>query len=320
MLVRPLVVATANPRSRVSHAVRRLALPSAILVSVPLLAACGSTVTMPDVVGMRLDDAHRALEKMGVENFEDVDVIGEEDSIFRDANWVVVQQDPPAGTAEVDTGTTIELSVGNEDEEKEVLAAIPPDSPFAREFAAQAAEEEEDQEAQAKKDEQEAEREEAEAAREAEAAAEERKDDVAAYVESIDDTFGSQLRQLVKLYVSNADRVQAEGGGPVVAAQNAIAARDAFDQILTIFNTKDVSPPDSLDEVDALSDVDDRMRNAVAGFVVASEHLIDAIDTQAPSAFAEELNARQLAISDWNQAMRDIYGTAKRRPKLIPVS
>lgn len=312
--MRPLVVATANPRSRVSRAARRLALPSAILVSVPLLAACGSTVTMPDVVGMRLDDAHRALEKMGVENFEDVDVIGEEDSIFRDANWVVVAQDPPAGTAEVETGTTIELSVGNEDEEKEVLAAIPPDSPFAREFAAQAAEEEKDQEAQAKKDEQEAEREEAEADREAEAAAEERKDDVAAYVESIDDTFGSQLPQLVKLYVSNADRVQAEGGGPVVAAQNAIAARDAFDQILTTFNTKDVSPPDSLDGVDALSDVDDRMRNAVAGFVVASEHLIDAIDTQAPSAFAEELNARQLAISDWNQAMRDIYGTAKRSP------
>jgi hypothetical protein len=320
MVVRPKFVAVAHSRSGLSRAARRLALPLAILVSAPLLAACGSTATMPDVVGMRLDEAHRVLEEMGMENFDDTDVMGEIDGVWRDANWIVVEQNPSAGTAEVDTGTTIELSVGNEDEAEEVLAAIPPDSPFAREYAAQAAEDEEDQEAEQEKAEQEAEQEKAEAVREAEAAAEERREDAAAYAQTIDDTFGTTLPHLVKLYSSNADRVHAEGGGPVVAAQNAIASRDSFDQILTIFNTKDVSPPESLSGVKALSDVEDRMRNAVAGFVVASEQLIDAIDTQAPSAFAEELNARRLAISDWNQAMRDIYGTAKRRPKLIPVS
>lgn len=64
---------------------------------------------MPDVVGMRLDAAHRELEKLGIQEFDDTDAIGEEDSILRDANWVVVEQDPPAGTREVGTDTKIRL-------------------------------------------------------------------------------------------------------------------------------------------------------------------------------------------------------------------
>jgi hypothetical protein len=81
---------------------------------------------------MRLDEAHRVLEGMKVENFEDVDVVGKEDSIWLDANWVVVEHSPAAGTKEVDTDTTIKFSVGNEDDRK-VLDLIPADSPFARE-------------------------------------------------------------------------------------------------------------------------------------------------------------------------------------------
>lgn len=83
---------------------------------------------------MRLDDAHRAFEALDVDGFDDVDVIGEEDSIFLDANWVVVRQDPAAGTKEEDTGATIKLEVGNEDD-SEVLEMIPADSPFALEMA-----------------------------------------------------------------------------------------------------------------------------------------------------------------------------------------
>jgi hypothetical protein len=101
---------------------------------VTLVTACGPTITAPDVVGMRLDEAHRTFEALGVEDFDDVDVIGEEDAIFRDANWVVVKQEPAAGTKNVDTGTTIRLEVGNEDD-SEVLKMIPEDSDFAREMA-----------------------------------------------------------------------------------------------------------------------------------------------------------------------------------------
>ena len=63
----------------------------------------------------------------------------------------------------------------------------------------------------------------------------------------------------------------------------------------------------------------DRLRDSVAGFVLASNELIKAIDTQAPSAFAGELSAREDAIRDWNQVVRDIYGTADMKPRLITV-
>ena len=108
----------------------RLSLVAVLALVVGFASACGPTVTAPNVVGMRLDDAHRAFEALGVDEFEDVDVIGDENTIFLDSNWVVVKQDPAAGTKEVDTGTTIKLQVGNEDDD-EVLELIPADSDFA---------------------------------------------------------------------------------------------------------------------------------------------------------------------------------------------
>lgn len=71
---------------------------------------------------------------MNVENFKDVDVIGKKDTIWRDANWVVVEHNPAAGTKSVDKDKTIKFSVGNQDDRK-VLDLIPSDSAFAREVA-----------------------------------------------------------------------------------------------------------------------------------------------------------------------------------------
>lgn len=98
----------------------------------PLLTACGATVTAPDVVGMRLDAAHRKFEALDVTDFDDKDVIGAEDDILLDSNWVVVKQTPKAGAKDVDSGTTVKLEVGNQDDKK-VLTLIPVDSPFAKE-------------------------------------------------------------------------------------------------------------------------------------------------------------------------------------------
>jgi hypothetical protein len=276
------------------------------------VTACGPTVAMPDVVGMRLDAAHNELEELGIENFEDIDVIGEEDSIWRDANWVVVEQDPPAGTRDVDTDTKIKLSVGNEDDE-EVLTRIPADSPFALEQAKGERE-------AAEKAAQEAEARDERAAEEAAAAAdqaEQRANDAHSYAEDIDTAFAEPVQRVMSLYVENAEAVHAAGGGSVVAARNAISARDFFDTALSGLNTRDVSPPDSLDDAEQLDDVVDRMRNALAGMVVASEALIDAIDTGVPSAFARERSARADGIHEWNQAMRDIFGAAGMEPRLI---
>lgn len=291
---------------RRSRFASRLAIAITVLLPLATLAGCGPTISMPDLVGMRLDAGHRVLEEMGVENFEDTDVIGQEDSILRDANWVIVAQDPAPGTAQVDTDSKIKLSVGNEDD-KSVLDRIPDTSPFAQEVADKAAEDAKDKQDKitAEEDKQ-------------QAAAKKTAQDSGAYARKIDDAVGETMQGLVALYVENADRVQAEGGGPVVAAQNAIAARDAFDQVLTVLSTRDVAPPDSLNKVKRLNGVEDRLRDATAGFVVASEELIKAIDTQAPSAFARELSARADAIRDWNAAIEDIYESGGLKPRLIP--
>ena len=121
-------------RTASGSGLRGLGFALVLLLLAPLLTACGDTVRVPDVVGMRLDAAHRKFEALQVTQFEDKDVLGEEDTIFRDANWVVVKQSPAAGTPKMDTDTTIKLSVGNEDD-AEVLDLIPKDSAFAVEVA-----------------------------------------------------------------------------------------------------------------------------------------------------------------------------------------
>ena len=268
-----------------------------------VLAGCGPTITMPDVVGMRLDDAHRALEAMGVDHFDDTDVVGEEDVISLDINWVVVSQEPKPGTTNVDTGSTIRLSVGNEDED-EVLDMIPADSDFATEVASQEAEAAE------------AERREEEEAKEAERReAEERRSDAVEYAEKVDSSIASPSRAVMFLYLHNARAVR-EGAGPEVAASTALEARNFFDSLFTVLNTNDVSAPDSL----GLNDVVTAMRDAAEGMMFACDELLKAIDTGSPSALAREASYRGTAIETWNTAMRDIYGAAERKPVLWPAS
>lgn len=103
---------------------------------------------------MRLDEAHRTFEKLDVDEFDDIDGVEDNRDIIWDANWVVIEQEPAAGTKEVDTGEIIKLTVANEDDD-ELLDLIPEGSPVAEEFAAkraaeakEEAEEREEKEAQ----------------------------------------------------------------------------------------------------------------------------------------------------------------------------
>jgi len=264
---------------------------------------------------MRLDAAHREFESLDVTNFDDKDVIGDEDFILRDANWVVVKQDPPAGTEGVDTGTTIKLYVGNEDDD-EVLEMIPSDSDFAVEVAKDQAE----KDAQAQEEAEQEAKEEAEArAEEAQQAAEEqvqKRADAKEYASKIDKALAHNVRGVMRLYVRNADYVQAHHGGPVVAASNALAAQDFFNQTAESLSTLDVAAPDSLD----LDEVDNDMLEAMLTMSDACDNLLDAIDTGASSALARELRLRREAVAQWNAAMRSIYGAAGRPPVLVPLS
>jgi hypothetical protein len=104
-----------------------------------LTAGCGGEqVTLPDLVGLPLDEAHRALEEMGFEEFEDRDAF-EDRLIMLDANWVVLEFSPGAGES-VEVGETIRFEVGKRDELR-AIEALPADSPVAEEYAAQRSEE-----------------------------------------------------------------------------------------------------------------------------------------------------------------------------------
>lgn len=274
---------------------------------VTLTVGCGPTFTVPNVVGMRLDAAHRVFEKMDVTKFSDQDVVGDEDSIWRDANWVVVKQEPAAGTADVDKDQTITLLVGNEDDD-EVLDMIPPDSEFAVEVAEDRAAEAEEEAADEAEDQKEAQAEEAERAAEMRADAKE-------YARKIDTALARNVQGVMRLYVANAAAVRRQDGGSVVAAENALAAQNFFDQTVTSLSTRDVSAPDSLD----LDSADDDMLDAMLTMSRACEELLVAIDTGAPSAFAREWRLREEAVSRWNAAMRNIYRAAGRQPVVIPL-
>lgn len=101
------------------------------------LSGCGPTFTAPDVVGMRLDDAHRAFEALGVDKFEDVDVVGDDRTAFFDRNWVVLKQVPAAGTKKVDEDETIRLEIGAVEDDG-ILERLPEGSPVAVELQREA--------------------------------------------------------------------------------------------------------------------------------------------------------------------------------------
>jgi beta-lactam-binding protein with PASTA domain len=185
-------------------------------MGVGLLTACGPSVTLPNVVGMRLDDAHRAMEKIEVENFDDDDAI-EDRTIFLDSNWVVLEQSPAAGTKAVDTGTTVKLSVGNEDDE-EVLQMLPDDAPFVVELAKQAADDKAEQDAayaeQAKEDADQAVEDAKNVGQNAPAAAKQ----LDAYMDLID-TSARSFKGVLKLYDQNVEQTLRNGYGSIIATE-----------------------------------------------------------------------------------------------------
>ncbi|MGX5655933.1 PASTA domain-containing protein [Geodermatophilus nigrescens] len=110
---------------------------SGLVLASALATGCGAEpIDMPDLAGLPLDEAHRQLEAMGFEEFEDIDAF-EDRSILLDANWVVVASSPAAGE-DVTPDDVVRFEVGQRDEER-ALAVIPADSQVAQEHAAELA-------------------------------------------------------------------------------------------------------------------------------------------------------------------------------------
>ena len=105
-------------------------LPLVLLCCTPLMTGCATTtVTLPDLVGLPLDEAHRDLEALGFEKFDDRDAF-EDRTIMLDANWVVIESTPDVG-ATVAIDETVTFSVGKRDEAR-AIELLPEDFPGRR--------------------------------------------------------------------------------------------------------------------------------------------------------------------------------------------
>lgn len=96
---------------------RRLAATITLaILAVAVLAGCGPTASTPNVVGLPLDKAHQAFEALGIKEFDDKDAF-ENRNANVDSNWVVLGQDPAAGTT-VGTDTKPKLTIGKIGEDR----------------------------------------------------------------------------------------------------------------------------------------------------------------------------------------------------------
>lgn len=270
------------------------------------LAGCGPTITAPDVVGMRLDAAHQAFEKLEVTEFEDKDGI-EDRSIFLDNGWVVLKQKPAAGTKDVGTGTTIELTVAKVGD-KQIRDLLPADAPVIVEL----------EKAEAAEERQQLEEAEAEAKAKADAAAEAAKEKAASATSDREDARGytSVVGPIVEEFNSNLGRydqtaaaVRAGGGNEVTAGQ-ALSAVEYYK--IGRDGIANLAPPSGLEGVN------DDLARAMGLMLRASKALVVAIDTGAPSALAEERQARDEGRNLWAKTVRRIYTAADQQPPLPP--
>ena len=69
----------------------------------------GGSITVPNVVGKDHQLAQDTMQAAGLYNLSEEDATGQGRMLLLDRNWVVVEQDPPAGS-KVNDDTTIVLS------------------------------------------------------------------------------------------------------------------------------------------------------------------------------------------------------------------
>ena len=75
----------------------------------PVRQPKAARISVPDVVGMGHQEAQNRLQAAGLYMLDEVDATGQGRMLLWDRNWVVVEQDPPAGT-EVTEDDTITLA------------------------------------------------------------------------------------------------------------------------------------------------------------------------------------------------------------------
>lgn len=259
-----------------------------------VLSACGPTITAPNVVGMRLDAAHRKFEALDTKNFKDTDTVQHRDVLW-DSHWVVIAQDPPAGATHVDTDTTIKLSVVNQDYKK-LLDLIPANSPEA--VARQR---------QKKEDDAKAAKEAAEKAKEAAAAKAKALAERKTYVEAADPVMRVGRDSILEISAF-IDHAQA-GMSDAALTSNVDQAGHALDLYLSSLKLIDV--PSGLK-----SDVGSFM-DAIGELKLVPQTLLSANGSDRKGSVGRAREVYKQASAKYNQALTAIYDGSGLKPPTL---
>ncbi|WP_162257482.1 PASTA domain-containing protein [Phycicoccus sp. Soil802] len=267
-----------------------------------LLANCsGEPVPVPNVVGIRLDDAHNALAAKGFEDFEDLDMFDDR-AILIDSNWVVLQQDPNPNQ-ETDRGGTVSLRVGKIGEAR-TRRALPSGSPVLAEILAKEKAAADERARRAVADaKRAADQKSADAAKQA-ARAKARTAAAAKYVNSIDPALRLGLtnhRELARL----RGQVQNRQVTGEMLTDNVAAATTALKLLSTILESSKPS------EEANLGQEHQRLESAVDAFGQAAMTLLSADGPDADAALKRFDVVYAAARGDWNAALRSTYAVAK---------
>jgi hypothetical protein len=275
----------------------RSLLLTSLLSGLVLTAGCGAEqVTLPDVVGLPLDEAHRVLEKLGFEEFDDRDAF-EDRAILLDSNWVVVESTPAAGDT-VGIDETVALEVGKRDERRAV-ELLPPDAPVAKEFAAQ---EQRDREAQAEQ--------EARDAADSAQAAEERAALLTGYINEIDPLLRLGTNVFAEIDAT-AEGVRSQAYGYTQGSVVGTAA-EAADMLRD--RVADIEPPHGSRRAGTHED----LVAAAQRWTDAARTLLSADGVGREPSLARFAGVRTEARDAWNAALTALYRDTGVVPPLLP--
>lgn len=299
------------PRRRKHHyplGVRRLAATLTLaLLAVALLAGCGPTATAPNVVGLALDKAHQRFEALDIKEFDDRDAFGDR-TAMQDSNWVVLGQDPAAGTT-VDLDTKIKLTIGKIGEDN-TTARLPQGSPVLEKIRAEAAAQVADAERAA-------------AAQKANAEEQQRREDEARkadavkrvtsatnYVNLVDPTVraGNATLTNIKRLAVLVRSGEAPDDGRLVAVG---LSTDQLSSLTSLL--KEPGPDDDArldDQVDALVASIERFRQASLTLLTADGSAKASSLQRFDEVYAEAKKA-------WNEGLRRLYGPTSIKPPLL---
>lgn len=277
-----------------------------VAASLLFLTACGSAepVALPDVVGLRLDDARDALRDLGFEEVDYVDRL-EDRSVFSASNWVVVDQSPAGGAPHL---LDDEVAVGVVKlDDPGTAERVDEDSPNWQEVMKY----EEAARQRAAEDAADKAAEEARRQQEAEQQAQQGHDDLVSYVEDLDPAM-LLAKQMIEGMDEFADLV-AGGLSEADFRLGADLVNDTMDRMAS--SMEGVAPPASTGRAESYRDLEE----AAEDFSRAANTLLSASGSTREQSLARYETIWSEATASWNSALAELYeGTGIEPPTIQP--